>query len=309
MILTGRYPSDIAWDKPGTNYPNLLPSNHTFFETLAAAGWKPIGIFSHFYFTPDRGISRGFAEWSDDGAGTIAESNKDIASPRIVPKVIARLQQAAAQKERFVAVDAPVRAALVVHDAQGIPDGVVGRARADGEVRLRDRVLRLWVKKLIDAVKELGLAESTAIVVIADHGEAWGEHKAYFHGQDLFDEQLRVPLIFVVPGRPSQVVDDPVALVDVAPTLLDLVGAPIPANMRGRSLCPASRGKATPPAAPRPIFSELLPATAWPHHATMMVDGDHKLIHRVSDRRWELYDLRADRARRRTSRTRRRQRR
>src|SRR5205807_2623270 len=87
--------------KPTVNYPNLLPSNHTFFESLAAVGLKPIGIFSHFYFTADRGISRGFAEWSDDGAGTIAESNKDIASPRIVPRVIARLRQAAARKERF----------------------------------------------------------------------------------------------------------------------------------------------------------------------------------------------------------------
>jgi arylsulfatase A-like enzyme len=46
--------------------------------------------------------------------------------------------------------------------------------------------------------------------------------------------------------------------------------------------------------APRPIFAELLPATAWPHHATMMMDGNHKLIHRVSDRRWELYDLASD---------------
>ena len=141
VILTGRYPSDIAWDKPGTNYPNLLPTNHTFFETLAAAGWKPIGIFSHFYFTPDRGISRGFAEWSNEGAGTIAESNKDIASPRIVPRVIERLAGRGAQGT-LRAVDPPVRAALLVHDPQGVPDVALGRPRADGEVRLRDRVLR-----------------------------------------------------------------------------------------------------------------------------------------------------------------------
>src|SRR5262249_27807602 len=49
-ILTSRYPSEIAWDKPGVNYPNLLPSNVTFFDGLAAAGWKNLGIFSHFYF-------------------------------------------------------------------------------------------------------------------------------------------------------------------------------------------------------------------------------------------------------------------
>jgi len=70
-----------------------------------------------------------------------------------------------------------------------------------------------------------------------------------------------------------------------------MVGAAPPASMRGRSLLPLLEGK---PREARPIFSELLPATAWPHHAVMMVDGDHKLIHRVSDRRWELYDLAKD---------------
>ena len=130
---------------------------------------------------------------------------------------------------------------------------------------------------------------------MADHGEAWGEHKVYFHGQDLFDEQLRVPLIFVVPGaRRRASIDDPVALVDVAPTLIDLVGAPIPANMRGRSLLPVIARARRRRAGARPVFAELLPATAWPHHATMMVDGGKKLIHRISDRRWELYDLASD---------------
>jgi choline-sulfatase len=295
VILTGRYPSDIAWDKPGTNYPNLLPTNHTFFETLAAAGWKPIAIFSHFYFTPDRGISRGFAEWSNEGAGTIAESNKDIASPRIVPKVIERLRQAAARKEHFALwthLFEPHSSYMTHKEFPTSLSGVQGlQEKYDYEIAFCDT----WVKKLIDAVGELGLADNTAIVVMADHGEAWGEHKVYFHGQDLFDEQLRIPLIFVVPGRAHQVIDEPVMLADVAPTVLDLVGAPIPANMRGRSLLPhIVDGKAAPPAAARPLFAELLPATAWPHHATMMVDGNHKLIHRISDRRWELYDLAAD---------------
>jgi choline-sulfatase len=295
VILTGRYPSDIAWDKPGTNYPNLLPSNHTFFETLAAAGLKPIGIFSHFYFTPDRGISRGFAEWSDEGAGTIAESNKDIASPRIVPRVIERLKQAAARKEHFALwthLFEPHSSYMTHKEFPTSLSGVPGlMEKYDYEIAFCD----MWVKKLIDAVSELGLASNTAIVVIADHGEAWGEHKIFFHGQDLFDEQLRVPMIFVVPGQRPQVIDEPVALVDVAPTLIDLFGAPIPANMRGRSLLPIiEHGKAGHAAPAHPIFAELLPATAWPHHATMMLDNGKKLIHRISERRWELYDLGSD---------------
>jgi arylsulfatase A-like enzyme len=152
----------------------------------------------------------------------------------------------------------------------------------------------LWVRKLIDAVTELGLADNTAIVVMADHGEAWGEHKVYFHGQDLFEEQLRVPLIFVVPGHKSQVIDEPVALVDVGPTLLIWSARRSGQHAGTQPDAPHPAGKAAPPEPPRAIFAELLPATAWPHHATMMIDGGHKLIHRISDRRWEMYDLASD---------------
>ncbi len=293
-ILTGRYPSDIAWDKPGVNYPNLLPSNRTFFESLAAAGLKPIGIFSHFYFTPDRGISRGFAEWSDEGAGTIAESNKDVASPRIVPRVIDRLRQAAAHKERFALwthLFEPHSSYVPHKEFPTSLSGVPGlMEKYDYEIAFVD----LWLKKLFASLDELGLSKNTTVVILADHGEAWGEHKLYFHGQDLFDEQLRVPLIIAVPGQTPRVVTDDVALVDVAPTLLDLVGAPIPRSMRGRSLLPYIQGTTPPASAAHPIFSELMPATAWPHHAAMMIVGEHKLIHRISDRRWELYDLRRD---------------
>jgi hypothetical protein len=290
-ILTSRTPSGIAFDKPGVNYPNLQPSNKTFFEGLAGAGLKPIGIFSHFYFTADRGISKSFAEWSNDGAGTIAESNKDIASPRIVPKVIARLKEAAARKERFVLwthLFEPHSSYMTHKEFPTKLSGVQGlQEKYDYEIAFSD----MWLGKLLDAVKEMGLADDTAVVVMADHGEAWGEHKVYFHGQDLFDEQLRVPLVIAVPGVAPKTIDDPVALVDVGPTLLEMVGVAPPASMRGRSLLPLIEGK---PRAARPIFSELLPATAWPHHAVMLVDGKHKIIHRVSDRRWELYDLDAD---------------
>ncbi len=293
-ILTGRYPTDIAFDKPTVNYPNLLPSNLTMFQVLGAAGLTPIGIFSHFYFTADRGISRGFAEWSNDGAGTIAESNKDTASPRIVPKVIARLKQAAARKERFVLwthLFEPHSSYMTHKEFPTSLSGVQGlEEKYDYEIAFVD----LWVKKLLHALDDAGLARDTAIVVMADHGEAWGEHKAYFHGGDLFDEQLRVPLIIAVPGKKPQVIGEDAALVDVAPTLIDLVGAPIPAGMRGRSLLPRIEGSGPPAAPAHTIFGELMPSTATPTKAAMMIDGGHKLIHRISDRRWELYDLRAD---------------
>jgi choline-sulfatase len=291
-ILTSQYPSAVKWDKPGVNYPLVLPSNHTFFEDLHTAGLTPIGIFSHFYFTPDRGISKSFKEWSNDGAGTIAESNKDSASPRLVPRVIARLKKAAASHERFVMWTHLFEPHSSYMPHKEFPSSGVGGVpglmeKYDHEIAFVD----MWVGKLLKAVSDMGLAENTAIVVMADHGEAWGEHKVYFHGQDLFDEQLRIPLIIAVPGRAPMVSEAPVAAVDLAPTLVDLIGAPVPKSFRGHSLLPIMNGQ--PPVA-HPIYGELMPATAWPHQAVMMIDGNMKAIHRVTERRWELYDLARD---------------
>jgi choline-sulfatase len=290
-LVTSRYPSDIAWQQRSLNYSPILPSNQTFFEHLVRGGWKAIGIFSHFYFTADRGLSKGFAEWSNDGAGTIAESNKDIAAPRIVPRVIARLKKAAAAKEKFVLwthLFEPHSSYMEHPQFQYKLSKVAGlEEKYDYEIAFAD----LWIGKIIAALAETGLDRNTAVVVIADHGEAWGEHKRFFHGQDLTEEQLRVPLIIAVPGRKPVLAEDEVALVDLGPTLLDLVGLPAPRVFRGRSLLPRIDGQPLPP---RPLFAELLPATAWPRHEVMMVDHGRKVLHRVTDRRWDLFDLKTD---------------
>jgi arylsulfatase A-like enzyme len=290
-MVTSLYPSDIAWQQRSLNYSPILPSNHTFFESLARGGWKPLGIFSHFYFTADRGLGKSFAEWSNDGAGTIAESNKDIAAPRIVPRVVARLGRAAAGHERFVLWTHLFEPHSSYMEHPEFPTSLRGVAgleeKYDYEIAFVDR----WVGKILAALEQSGLARDTAVVVWADHGEAWGEHKRFFHGQDLTEEQLRVPLIIAVPGQAPAMVDDEVALVDIGPTLLDLAGLPVPAAFRGRSLLPRLVGKPLPP---RPVFAELLPATAWPHHEVMMVDGGRKLTHRITDRRYDLHDLRTD---------------
>jgi arylsulfatase A-like enzyme len=291
-ILTSQIPSGVKWDKPSVNYPQVLASNRSMFEDLRAAGLTPLGIFSHFYFTPDRGISKAFAEWSNDGAGTIAESNKDIASPRLVPRAVARLKKAASRHERFVLwthLFEP-HSSYMTHK-EFPPTGLGGVAGLMEKYDLEIAYVDSWIGKLLGALDELGLRDSTTVVVMADHGEAWGEHKAFFHGQDLFDEQLRIPLIIAVPGQDPVVRSEPVAAMDVAPTLLALVGAPIPRSFRGRSLLPLIEGASLPP---RPVYAELMPATAWPHHAMMIIDDDKKLIHRISERRWELYDLRTD---------------
>jgi arylsulfatase A-like enzyme len=87
------------------------------------------------------------------------------------------------------------------------------------------------------------------------------------------------------------VIDDEVGLIDLGPTLVDLVGAtPLP-SFHGRSLLPAVEGKPLPR---RPIFAELLPSTAIPAHEVTVIEGGKKLTHKISERRWEFFDLASD---------------
>jgi arylsulfatase A-like enzyme len=113
----------------------------------------------------------------------------------------------------------------------------------------------------------------------------------YFHGQTIYDELLRVPLLVKVPGVKAHAVDAQVALLDIGPTVLDLYKATRPESFHGRSLLPALVGEAL---EPRPIYAELLPDPTWIHNWRAIIDGDWKLIQKLSENSTELYDLKAD---------------
>jgi arylsulfatase A-like enzyme len=108
---------------------------------------------------------------------------------------------------------------------------------------------------LAELLKDLdasGLSERTLLVVLSDHGEAFGEHGARGHGLSPYQEALHVPLAFRGPGVMSGLrIATPVSVIDVAPTILDVLGMRVPDCMQGRSLRGALAGE---PLAPRPIF-------------------------------------------------------
>lgn len=95
------------------------------------------------------------------------------------------------------------------------------------------------------ALDEAGLPEGTVVVVLGDHGEAFGEDGHLLHGQSLHDAALRVPLLVRAPGRlpAGGVVSDACSLVDVMPTILDLAGVPSRPDLDGRSLLPLVEGR------------------------------------------------------------------
>ena len=144
------------------------------------------------------------------------------------------------------------------HVRQGpepIDAGMAGRIRKyDSEIAFTDS----HVGALLDEIDRLGLRDSTLVVLTADHGEALGEHGYVGHGRRLDEGIARVPLIVRYPGTvpADRVVAEPVTLLDVTPTLLDLsgitklAGSDRPWSFAGRSLADAIKGNERLPVRP-----------------------------------------------------------
>jgi len=152
-------------------------------------------------------------------------------------------------------------------------DRAVIGALYDAGVRYTDREA---VGRLLAALDETGLAESTLVVLTSDHGEEILEHGKVSHQQP-FDETARIPLVFAGPGVPEGVRrDELVELVDVMPTVLSLVGVPLPEGLQGRDLAPLFRGETVEARAAHVdgLFGGL-PTIKWryPSAVTMRVDG------------------------------------
>jgi arylsulfatase len=112
----------------------------------------------------------------------------------------------------------------------------------DGEIRATDAHLG----EVLTALDELGLAETTLVVVTADHGDAFFEHGVKGHQKDLHRETLAIPLVLRGPGVPAGVRRlGPAHITDVAPTILDLAGADEPPLGDGLTLRPAFADPAT----------------------------------------------------------------
>jgi len=103
----------------------------------------------------------------------------------------------------------------------------------DGEIAYTDSAVGTLLQKLA----QWKLMDKTLVILTADHGEALGEHQETTHGIFIYDSTLSVPLIFfnskILNGK--KVISDPIGLIDIAPTILDLIGLPKSGNMQGTS--------------------------------------------------------------------------
>ncbi|MCK4546255.1 MAG: sulfatase [Candidatus Eisenbacteria sp.] len=154
----------------------------------------------------------------------------------------------------------------------------------DGEIAYVDSRIDVFLKGL----QERGTYDRTLIVVTADHGEEFFEHHGWFHGQSLFDELVRVPLVVKLPGqaRAGTRREDPAAGADIMPSILSVAGLANPQSVGGIDLF----GTVSAHPEDRPVFSER------PPFLYSVREGRWKLIHKKTP--WtnyvRLFDVDAD---------------
>ncbi len=152
--------------------------------------------------------------------------------------------------------------------------------------------IRRTDESIKEAFSKLGIDDQTLVIATADHGEELLDHggighKRYVH---VYQELIHIPLIIRLPGRQGAgtVVDTPVSLVDIVPTLLDLLGKPVPADVSGVSLVPLIKGEEI---SNRPLFAEMKNNEG---QSRSIIEYPWKYIYNYVTNQQELYNLEKD---------------
>ncbi len=287
-LFTGTYP---AWNGvEDTTGPPLNQQIPTIAEILQQRGYATAGFPAAFVLDRFFGLGRGFGTYYGsfphrDTAGDGEESGLTRTADEQLPLVFDWLDRNAAQKF-FMWVH--------LYDTHHPynpqePYRTLYRDRPyDAEVATVDAA----IGRLLNYLASKQLSNKTIVVLTSDHGEGLGEHGELYHGYFIYNTTLHVPLIVYDPALREQpaTLSEGVRLLDVAPTLLQLLGAPIPAQMQGQSLVPMMSGKT---GAPRPIYAEsLFPQLHFGWSSLRSLQQGH--FKYIDAPRPELYDLTND---------------
>jgi arylsulfatase A-like enzyme len=327
-LFTGRYPATHGLLHNGLA---LAPEARTLAESLREAGHQTVAIVSSFVLDRRFGMDQGFETYQDDFEVESSTVRTEEWEQHAVPAGFDRRAGATTKRAlRWLSLerDASRPFFLFLHYfdphapyappeefgrpfAVGDGDATRGRerrldptarekiARYDAEIAYTDRE----IGRLLNELERRGLMDDTLIVVTADHGEGLMDHGLWTHSVDIHEESVRVPLVLHWPGHvPAKgSAKEPVELVDVMPTLLDLMGISNDAGLaEGRSLAPAIRGDA--PLDPdRPVFlyrrhfgNGTVDGVPVHGHQLGVRQGSWKLIHHSRGDAHELYDLEED---------------
>jgi arylsulfatase A-like enzyme len=276
-LFTGLYPPNHGVRENAGRA--LEPSHETLAGVLRDRGFHTAAFVGSVVLAGDRGLSRGFDVYDDGRNGR--QVPKRRAGSEVVDRANAWIDGLDG-KPFFLWVHL-----YDVHAPQSLPVDL-RRAygdRYEGGIAYVDR----QIGRLLEALTRRHLVSNTVVIVAGDHGEALGEHGEQAHGIFLYQSTLHVPLIVCAPGMAPRRVAGTTSLVDVFPTVLQLLGVGVRTPLDGVSLLPAlSHGRAPGHVA----YAESMYAAHFGRGALRMVrDSRFKYIDASTP---ELYDLERD---------------
>ncbi|QDV04546.1 Choline-sulfatase [Planctomycetes bacterium Poly30] len=306
-LMTSRYPSSLGIEGEQNALADelvLLP------EALQAAGYQTAGVISHSFLGSEWNFDQGFELFDEANV----QGHSAVTSEGVTNAATAVLRQLSADPEPFflfvhyfdphaayvdhagqdfggpAGYDGPVTSGLLFRELRKMQKDTSDADLAelvrlyDSEIAFTDRQIGL----LLDALRESGEWDDTMVIVTADHGEEFLDHGRFGHAKSLFEELIHVPLVVKPPAsfkatvRAGTSVAEPVALIDVYPTVLQVTGATTEFELEGRSVFPQ-------PPRGRTLFAE----TGRTGSAAAAISGSLKLIERAEGRQ-QLFDLASD---------------
>jgi len=320
-MFTGQYPH-VHGNR--ANGQILRPGIATLASILHDAGFATAGFVSSAVLRASgSGLDRGFEVYDDafpgrrrTGALTVERARRWLAAQPAEGRYLlfVHLYDAhgpyrppAKHAQRFQSPSAPARLPRVPRHMRLVDENDRPFSRLGQYVEQYDATLR-HLDDLFEQLRRAIDLEDTAVIVLADHGETLGErYHGLDHGGQVFDEQIRIPLVIHAPGLAPRRVDDLVQTVDLLPTVLDLLSIPVPPAhaIQGHSLAPMLLGNDSGALSP-PAFSAARAVENRHRDRGYILDRGRR-IQSVRSRDWklirypgarddylELYDLKAD---------------
>jgi arylsulfatase A-like enzyme len=301
-LHTGTLPARHRLSEYGTGLASELV---TLAETLQANGWNTIGHSFNHHVSGKTGFAQGFDEFDDFLGSSQAYPDVSVMVDRVAAWLADEPRGPFFLYLHPMNTHGPYRVpAAARRDLLGylpgrdfvyygpVMSGILKDGKSAQRAAVDGRVLQSLVDQYDTAIhysiaqlgralallRDAGLYDDSLIIVTADHGEELFDHGGFSHGYSLHRELVHVPLYVKLPGQTAAAaVGTRVSLVDVMPTVLDVLGLPAPAATDGLSLRPLlSGGGAAAAFADRPIVHEVQWAERCIARAILL--GRYKLV-------------------------------
>ncbi|MCP4633462.1 MAG: sulfatase [candidate division Zixibacteria bacterium] len=257
-IFTSLYPKDhgcIFWSIQMNN--ELI----TLAEVLKDKGYNTFGYPSLFLFDIESGFQQGFDVFHQEifDLGNPHYINTSQKVNELIFNDLAEIKEPFFIWAHYYDPHMNYRS----HKEFVFGDGKCTQCRYDGEIAYTD----YHIGRLFTKLKKLNRYDDTIIILTADHGEEFGDHKRTSH-YTLFNEVLKTPLIIKAPGLQPIAINNNVSQIDIAPTILKLIGCDIPDEFTGADILNSEL-------VDRPVFAERGDYQIAFQKA--VIDGDYKL--------------------------------